>query len=279
LVAGLLEHGRIEDETVIMVYALQMLEGLAYLHQAGIVHRDIKPENVLLDHNGVIKYVDFGAAKIIARQGQTIVAPEPSPLKTDKGGDQGRGNPAGKPGQPQKSMTGTPMYMSPEVIRGEAPPSSRFFGAADIWSLGCVILEMATGRRPWSTLDNEWAIMYNIAQGNPPQQPTEDQLSEGGCAFLRRCFERDPSKRASAAELLQDPWIVEIRKLVVDGQSEGSTPSRTDTMSSFGTQSGSISSASGGVGVNSGSWNFSANPTSIAEGSGAAEDDNEPRTA
>ncbi|ETN36388.1 uncharacterized protein HMPREF1541_08665 [Cyphellophora europaea CBS 101466] len=278
-VAGLLEHGRIEDETVIMVYALQMLEGLAYLHQAGIVHRDIKPENVLLDHNGVIKYVDFGAAKIIARQGQTIVAPEPSPLKTDKGGDQGRGNPAGKPGQPQKSMTGTPMYMSPEVIRGEAPPSSRFFGAADIWSLGCVILEMATGRRPWSTLDNEWAIMYNIAQGNPPQQPTEDQLSEGGCAFLRRCFERDPSKRASAAELLQDPWIVEIRKLVVDGQSEGSTPSRTDTMSSFGTQSGSISSASGGVGVNSGSWNFSANPTSIAEGSGAAEDDNEPRTA
>ena len=78
-VAGLLEHGRIEDETVIQVYALQMLEGLAYLHQAGIVHRDIKPENVLLDHNGVIKYVDFGAAKIIARQGKTITAPEPAP--------------------------------------------------------------------------------------------------------------------------------------------------------------------------------------------------------
>jgi mitogen-activated protein kinase kinase kinase len=45
--AGLLEHGRIEDETVIMVYALQMLEGLAYLHDARVVHRDIKPESKL----------------------------------------------------------------------------------------------------------------------------------------------------------------------------------------------------------------------------------------
>jgi mitogen-activated protein kinase kinase kinase len=267
-VAGLLEHGRIEDESVIMVYALQMLEGLAYLHQAGIVHRDIKPENVLLDHNGVIKYVDFGAAKIIARQGQTIVAPQPSPLKTDKGGDQGRIAQGGKPGQPQKTMTGTPMYMSPEVIRGEAPPSSRFFGAADIWSLGCVILEMATGRRPWSSLDNEWAIMYNIAQGNPPQQPDEDQLSDAGRTFLKRCFERDPSKRASAAELLQDPWIVEIRKLVVDDQQgESSTPSRSDTMSSFGNNSVSASStnSSGGVGVSTGTWSYSAGATPITE--------------
>ena len=63
-----------------------------------------------------------------------------------------------------KSMTGTPMYMSPEVIKGENPGRA---GAVDIWSLGCVVLEMATGRRPWANLDNEWAIMYNIAQGNP----------------------------------------------------------------------------------------------------------------
>ena len=223
-VAGLLEHGRIEDETVIMVYALQMLEGLAYLHQAGIVHRDIKPENVLLDHNGVIKYVDFGAAKIIARQGKTIMAPDPTPQpphKTDRqaGGDAKHNSPPAAPrGNPQKTMTGTPMYMSPEVIRGDAPSSSmtRHSGAADIWSLGCVILEMATGRRPWSTLDNEWAIMYNIAQGNPPQMPSPDELSEDGVDFLKRCFERDPSKRSSAAELLQHRWIVEIRRLVVD---------------------------------------------------------------
>jgi mitogen-activated protein kinase kinase kinase len=227
-VAGLLEHGRIEDETVIMVYVLQMLEGLAYLHQTHIVHRDIKPENVLLDHNGVIKYVDFGAAKVIARQGQTMMAgPEPAQRRDGEGG-----HAAGAPRLPQKTMTGTPMYMSPEVIRGDGPATSRFSGAADIWSLGCVVLEMATGRRPWSTLDNEWAIMYNIAQGNPPQLPSDDQLSEMGIDFLKKCFERDPSKRSTAAELLQHPWIVEIRRLVVD-EPEVQTP-RSDVSSSSG---------------------------------------------
>jgi mitogen-activated protein kinase kinase kinase len=100
------------------------------------------------------------------------------------------------------------MYMSPEVIKGTA---SGRHGAVDIWSLGCVILEMATGRRPWASLDNEWAIMYNIAQGNPPQLPTRDQLSEQGIDFLKKCFERDPSKRASAVELLQHEWIMTLR--------------------------------------------------------------------
>ncbi|CAG8950602.1 hypothetical protein HYFRA_00002811 [Hymenoscyphus fraxineus] len=191
--AGLLEHGRIEDEQVIMVYALQLLEGLGYLHESGIVHRDIKPENILLNHNGVIKYVDFGAAKVIARQGKTLIA-----------GAQGKSEKA-------KSMTGTPMYMSPEVIKGENPGRA---GAVDVWSLGCVILEMATGRRPWASLDNEWAIMYNIAQGNPPQLPSSEQLSPQGIDFLNRCFVRDPKLRASAAELLQHEWIMAIKSQV-----------------------------------------------------------------
>ncbi|KAH7388835.1 Ssk2-type MAP kinase [Pyrenochaeta sp. MPI-SDFR-AT-0127] len=209
--AGLLEHGRIEDETVIMVYALQMLEGLAYLHDAGVVHRDIKPENILLDHNGVIKYVDFGAAKLIARQGRTIAADHTATR-------QGR----------QRSMTGTPMYMSPEVIRGG---STGRHGAVDVWSLGCVILEMATGRRPWASMDNEWAIMYHIAQGDPPQLPAKDQLSEQGIDFLKKCFERDPAKRASAVELLQHEWIMTLRAQL---SLEPQTPSDTASNSSSG---------------------------------------------
>lgn len=256
--AGLLEHGRIEDETVIQVYALQMLEGLAYLHQAGIVHRDIKPENILLDHNGLIKFVDFGAAKIIARQGKTIVATKgviDNKLPANNAnGENGNVNPdaaAGNPGRKQqKSMTGTPMYMSPEVIRGDALPSSSSsstnpnrHGSVDIWSLGCVILEMATGRRPW-TLDNEWAIMYNIAQGNPPQLPTKDQLSDIGIDFLNRCFERDPGLRASAAELLMHEWIVQIRQQVV---MEPATPSSDGSVSAGGSGSGNWSSRSSSV--------------------------------
>lgn len=111
-------------------------------------------------------------------------------------------------------MTGTPMYMSPEVIKGTNEGRQ---GAIDVWSLGCVILEMSTGRRPWASLDNEWAIMYNIAQGNPPQLPSKDQLSPEGIDFLRRCFEKDPRRRASAAELLQCEWIMKIRQQVVVG--------------------------------------------------------------
>ncbi|KXT17775.1 hypothetical protein AC579_3615 [Pseudocercospora musae] len=214
-IAGLLEHGRVEDEMVVQVYALQMLEGLGYLHEAGVVHRDIKPENILLDHNGVIKFVDFGAAKVIAKQGKTIVADGP--------GGNGR----------QRSVQGTPMYMSPEVIKGAPQGSSARgrLGAADIWSLGCVISEMATGSRPWANMDNDFAIMYNIANGNTPLMPTKEQMSESGLDLLRRCFERDPAKRASAAELLQHEWIVGIK---VQLSLEPGTPATPASESSFG---------------------------------------------
>lgn len=203
--AGLLAHGRIEDEMVIQIYTLQMLEGLAYLHQSGVVHRDIKPENILLDHNGVIKFVDFGAAKVIATSGRT--------RRTLTNGL--RSQPSSNP-ENLNSMTGTPMYMSPEVITGQGSTKN---GVVDVWSLGCCVLEMATGRRPWANLDNEWAIMYHIAAGHKPLLPSQDQLSPMGIKFLSRCLEHDPAKRPSAAELLNDPWIGQIR-LVAFGSSE-----------------------------------------------------------
>ncbi len=122
-------------------------------------------------------------------------------------------------------MLGTPMYMSPEMIRSE--PGGRH-GAVDIWSLGCVVLEMATGRRPWAHLDNEFAIMFSIAQGNVPHLPSPDQLSEPGIAFLRRCFEKEPARRASAAELLQDEWIMTLRNQLA---LETNTPSESSSSS------------------------------------------------
>ncbi|KAI9885280.1 MAG: hypothetical protein M1823_002907 [Watsoniomyces obsoletus] len=223
--SNLLEHGRIEDETVTMVYALQMLEGLAYLHASGIVHRDIKPDNILLDHQGVIKFVDFGAAKIIARQGRTTAGP----VLTNPTSSGGRNNQHAdmKPARPGEaaSLTGTPMYMSPERIKGDRDGRE---GAVDIWSLGCVILEMASGRRPWSNLDNEWAIMYNIAQGNSPPLPSQEELSDLGRDFLRRCFIRDPEQRSTAAELLQHEWIMIIKEQVV---LDTGTPSDTSSLS------------------------------------------------
>lgn len=97
---------------------------------------------------GVIKYVDFGAAKILAKNQRTI--------QRTRRADQSGAVP-GLPGAlaTNNSLTGTPMYMSPEVIRNNKQGRH---GAMDIWSLGCVVLECATGRKPWSNLDNEWYV-------------------------------------------------------------------------------------------------------------------------
>ncbi len=170
--------------------------------------------------------MDFGAAKVIARQNKTLQPPTEAPSTNNKTLD----TPAlPKVPQKQKSMTGTPMYMSPEVIKGS---NEGRLGAIDVWSLGCVILEMSTGRRPWASLDNEWAIMYNIAQGNPPQLPSREQLSGEGIGFLKRCFDRDPKRRASAAELLQCEWIKSIRQQVVPTQESELSPGGSQGSSS-----------------------------------------------
>lgn len=92
---------------------------------------------------GVLKFVDFGAAKVIARGAKTWQRSRLGTNEPPIDGENGLKN----------SLTGTPMYLSPEVIKND--PRGRH-GAMDIWSLGCVILECATGRKPWSNLDNEW---------------------------------------------------------------------------------------------------------------------------
>ncbi|WFD21295.1 mitogen-activated protein kinase kinase kinase [Malassezia caprae] len=203
--AQLLEHGRIEDEIVLQVYTLQMLDGLMYLHSKGVVHRDIKPENILLDHMGVIKFVDFGAAKVLSKNSRTFQA--------------SRRGPRAPPGEQLQSLQGTPMYMSPEVVRGEHNGRE---GAMDIWSLGCVILECAKGQRPWSQLDNEWAIMFHIGMAQQhPALPDESQLSALGIDFLRQCLTIDPFRRPTAVELRQHEWIRGlVEELHVEAEAE-----------------------------------------------------------
>jgi len=150
---------------------------------------------------GVIKFVDFGAAKVLAKNQRTVQRSK-RPAAVAGGGMMGAD---GKPMGAMQSLQGTPMYMSPEVIKGETRGRR---GAMDVWSLGCVVLEFATGRRPWSQLDNEWAIMFHIgmAQQHPPL-PESGQLSESGIDFIRQCLLIDPYERPSAAEMREHPWI------------------------------------------------------------------------
>ncbi|BGO88913.1 hypothetical protein NBRC10512_003431 [Rhodotorula toruloides] len=212
--ANLLEHGRIEDEIIIQIYALQMLSGLVYLHSQNVVHRDIKPDNILLDGNGTIKFVDFGAAKVLAKNQKTLASRSRigAPVALD---------PAAAPAD-ANSLTGTPMYLSPETVKGERRGKK---GAMDVWAVGCVILECATGRRPWSNLDNEWAIMFHIgiAVQHPPL-PEPHQLSELGIDFIRQCLTIDPDKRPSAEELMVHPWIQEATEQIQAAYEEESGP-------------------------------------------------------
>ena len=106
---------------MIRKYTEQLLLGLEYLHQNNIVHRDIKCANILVDNGGTVKLTDFGASKRL----QTNSIYEGYELS--------------------KSLKGSPYWMAPEVAsqKGHSYP-------ADIWSLGCMIIEMITGQPPWS---------------------------------------------------------------------------------------------------------------------------------
>ncbi|EEB86615.1 hypothetical protein MPER_16365, partial [Moniliophthora perniciosa FA553] len=107
------------------------------------------------------------------------------------------------------SLTGTPMYMSPEIIKNDKKGRH---GAMDIWSMGCVVLEFATGRKPWSNLDNEWAIMFHIgvATQHPPL-PEPGQLSGMGIDYIKQCLTIDANRRPTAVELMEHPWMIDFR--------------------------------------------------------------------
>jgi mitogen-activated protein kinase kinase kinase len=118
-IASLLAKFGSFTESVIRVYTKQILLGLEFLHTHQIMHRDIKGANILVDNSGVVKLADFGASKKI----EDLVT-------VDSG---------------CKSIKGTPYWMAPEVITQTGHGRQ-----ADIWSVGCTVIEMATGKPPWS---------------------------------------------------------------------------------------------------------------------------------
>ncbi|KAG9089214.1 Suppressor of Sensor Kinase (SLN1) [Ceratobasidium sp. UAMH 11750] len=120
------------------------------------------------------------------------------------------------------------MYMAPEIINNE---SVGRHGAMDIWSIGCVILECCTGRKPWHHLDNEWAIMFHIGQAKTsPPLPSLDQLSHLGIKFLEQCLVVDAYFRPTATDLLIHPWLVSFREYMSEYEAAAlPTPALTAT--------------------------------------------------
>ncbi|KAE8685580.1 Mitogen-activated protein kinase kinase kinase NPK1 [Hibiscus syriacus] len=164
-------------EPVIRMYTKQLLLGLEYLHKNRIVHRDIKGANILVDNKGCIKLADFGASKKVVE------------LATLNGA---------------KSMKGTPYWMAPEVILGTG---HRF--SADIWSVGCTIIEMATGKPPWSQQYQEVAVIFHIGT-TKSHPPIPEHLSFEAKDFLLKCLQKEPELRPSASDLLQEPENLEM---------------------------------------------------------------------
>eukprot|EP01130_Rhizamoeba_saxonica_P015194 TRINITY_DN6774_c0_g1_i3.p1 TRINITY_DN6774_c0_g1~~TRINITY_DN6774_c0_g1_i3.p1 ORF type:complete len:439 (-),score=98.31 TRINITY_DN6774_c0_g1_i3:259-1575(-) len=174
-IASLIQRfGRIH-ENLVKIYTVQILRGLEYLHFRGIIHRDIKGANILIDSRGVIKLADFGASKKLEM------------LKSKAG---------------VASLKGTVYWMAPEVIT-----QSGFNQASDIWSLGCTVIEMASGKPPWTDLyPNQASALFNIAMSEDPPAYPED-MSITGKNFLNLCFKRNYLERPTCEALLRHEYV------------------------------------------------------------------------
>jgi serine/threonine-protein kinase len=144
--------------------------GLDYAHQHGIFHRDVKPDNVMVTKGGVVKVMDFGIARIT----------ESDLTKTG-------------------SVMGTPAYMSPEQVNGE-----KIDARSDIFSLGVILYELLTGKKPF-TGETIPSIMLAIIRGDWAQPSTVDaKISASWDEILRKAMARDREQRyATAREFAQ----------------------------------------------------------------------------
>ncbi|MGI9006721.1 MAG: Stk1 family PASTA domain-containing Ser/Thr kinase [Streptosporangiaceae bacterium] len=167
-----------DDRRLLPERALEITDGvlraLDYSHRAGIVHRDIKPGNVMLNRQGEIKVMDFGIARAVADTQATMTQ--------------------------TAQVIGTAQYLSPEQARGE-----RVDARSDLYSVGCLLYELLTGRPPF-TGDSPVAIAYQHVRENPvPPSRLDPELPPWADGIVLRAMEKDANDRyQSAADMRSD---------------------------------------------------------------------------
>ncbi|KAE8669701.1 MAP3K epsilon protein kinase 1 [Hibiscus syriacus] len=178
-------------ESLVAVYIAQVLEGLVYLHEQGVIHRDIKGANILTTKEGLVKLADFGVATKLNE----------ADVNTH-------------------SVVGTPYWMAPEVIE-----MSGVCAASDIWSVGCTVIELLTCVPPYYDLQPMPAL-FRIVQDEHP--PIPDSLSPDITDFLRQCFKKDARQRPDAKTLLSHPWIRNCRRALQSSLRRGTIRNITE---------------------------------------------------
>ncbi|KAH6693989.1 kinase-like domain-containing protein [Plectosphaerella plurivora] len=169
-------------EPLVRSFVRQILTGLSYLHNMDIIHRDIKGANILVDNKGTIKISDFGISKKL--EATNILS--------------GANNNKHRP-----SLQGSVFWMAPEVVK-----QTSYTRKADIWSLGCLVVEMMTGTHPFPDCTQLQAI-FKI--GGAKAAPTiPEHASPEAKTFLAQTFELDHNSRPSADELMLSPFLTPI---------------------------------------------------------------------
>ena len=179
----LVENGRLPSSRTLDV-GVQIADGLARAHGAGIVHRDLKPENVMVSRDGFVKILDFGLAKLSTPTDEGASdLPTAAPRATDPG-----------------TVMGTAGYMSPEQAAGR-PVDFR----SDQFSLGTILYEMATGKRPFQR-ETAPQTLSAIIQDDPEPLGSLNSRTPAPLRWaVERCLSKDPEERfASTKDLARD---------------------------------------------------------------------------
>src|ERR1700693_3305844 len=176
-------------------------DALAAAHDKGIVHRDLKPANVMISNEGGVKVLDFGLAKDVGASD-----PADATLTSDHRTQAGM-------------VMGTPAYMSPEQTSGR-PLDHR----TDIFSMGVLLHEMATGRRPFDGSSSAELVSAILRDTPPSVTDARPDLPSDLARIIRRCLEKDPSHRVQTARDVSN----EFRDLARQS-SQKVVPSKTST--------------------------------------------------